>query len=140
MAYLQNLIWRCRYELLMMFANLLLVLLLMEEWEPDTGVMGQASIKQNQTNPNLTLCHLYSTHTENIPWSSKAEEYTVELIGSSGEEEGEGGCCVRRLLWRLLFISAWWHSVQQGRGILQYKCQLIHTSDVKIQLIAAHRP
>lgn len=34
----------------MMFANLLLVLLLQEEWYevPDAGVMGQASIKQNQ--------------------------------------------------------------------------------------------
>lgn len=125
----------------MMFANLLSVLLLQEECYkvPDTGVLGQAPIKQNQTKPNQTLWHLYSTCMGNIPWSSKAEEYNVEPIGCAGEEKGEVGCCVRRLLWRLLFICAWWHSVQQSRGILQYSCQLIPThSDVKIQLIAVH--
>lgn len=105
----------------MIFANLLLQ---EERYKiPDTGVMRQASVKQNQTKLHQTLWHLYSTCMLNDPWSSKAEEYTVELIGSSGEEEGEGGCCVRRLLWRLLFNSAWWHSVQKGRGILQYSCQ-----------------
>lgn len=85
------------------------MLLLQEEWYkvPDTGVMGQAPFKQNQTKPNQTLWHLYSTRMENVPWSSKAEEYNVEPIGSVGKEEGECGCCVRRLLWKLLFISAW---------------------------------
>lgn len=88
----------------MMFANLLLVSLLQEEWYkvPDTGVMGQAPIKQNHTKPSQTLWHLYSTCMENIPWSSQAEEYTVKPIGSVREEEGEGGCCVRRL-WMLCF-------------------------------------
>ena len=37
---------------------------------------------------------------------SKAEKYNTESFGFEGEEEGEGGCCVRRLLWRLLDLLA----------------------------------
>lgn len=75
------------------------MLLLQEEWYKilDIGVMGQAPIK-----PNQTLCHLYSTCMGKVPWNSKAEEYTMEPVGSEGEDEGEDGCCVRRLLWRLV--------------------------------------
>lgn len=65
------------------------------------GVMVQVHIKQNQT-----FLHLYSTCMENVPWSSKAEEYNTEPFGFEGKEEGEGGCCVSRLLWRLLDLLA----------------------------------
>lgn len=94
--------------------NLLLVLLLQEEWYkvPDTGVMGQAPIKQNQTKlSGIFIQRVWKKFPgvvglKNILWNQ------LDLRGRMREKVSVvSGDCFGDCL---LAGSAWWHSVQQG--------------------------